>query len=239
MLEPATRPTDQPSIASAPNDPGEAPLAAPPADGALHGFDSAARTSFKALNRWFMVPVQRAGLGAWLGSPIGGWMLLLRVRGRRSGLVRETPLSYLVAEGSIWVIAGFGPDTQWYRNLLANPDVEVVLPGRRVRASATEVRTAAVRARIIPVLVRATGLPSLLAGLNPWRASDERILEALDFVPLIRIDPADGPIEAGPDDPGGSGWLWRQGLVAAATLASGVVILRCRRAVRGRGQLPS
>ena len=76
-----------------------------------------------------MIPIHRAGLGAWLGSPIGGCMLLLRVRGRKSGIVRETPLNYLVADGSVWIVAGFGPATEWYRNLLADPAVEVVLPG--------------------------------------------------------------------------------------------------------------
>jgi deazaflavin-dependent oxidoreductase (nitroreductase family) len=208
-------------------------------DGVLHGLDPAARAAFKALNRWFMVPVLRAGLGGWLGSPIGGWMLLLRVRGRRSGIVRETPLSYLIAEGSIWVVAGFGPDTQWYRNLLADPLVEVVLPGRRVAATAVEVLEPAARARVIPALVRATGLPSFLGGMNPWRDDDEAILRATDFVPLLRIDPLDGPIAAGPDDPGGSAWIRRQAIVLAGSLAAAAVLGGAVRALRRRGQLPS
>jgi deazaflavin-dependent oxidoreductase (nitroreductase family) len=207
-----------PAEFTAPASAADPPLAAPPADGALHGFDDMARRAFKALNRWFMIPVHRAGLGAWLGSPLGGWMLLLRVRGRRSGVVRETPLSYLVADGSVWVMAGFGPATQWYRNLLADPAVEVLLPGRRITGTATEVRSPAVRARILPQLVRVTGLPSFLAGINPWTATDDRVLAALDFVPLVRIDADDGWLEPGPDDPGGHGWIWRQALVLGVSL---------------------
>lgn len=210
-----------------------ASLAPPPANGVMHGLDPAARAAFRLLNRWFMIPIQRAGLGAWLGSPLGGWMLLLRVRGRRSGVIRETPLSYLVAEGSIWVVAGFGPDTQWYRNLLACPDVEVVVAGRRLAATAVEVRSPSVRARVIPALIRATGLPSFLGGMNPWRDTDESLLQATDFVPLIRIDPVSGPIEAGEDDPGGSAWVWRQGVMVGASLAAAVVL---RRAMRGPGR---
>ena len=213
--------------------PADPPLADAPADGALHGLDPLAHRAFKVLNRWFMVPLHRAGLGAWLGTPVGGWMLLLRVRGRKSGLVREIPLSYLVADGSVWVVAGFGPRTEWYRNLLAEPAVEAWLPGRRVTGTAVEIRTPAVRARILPALVRATGLPSFLGGVNPWRASDDRILAAFDFVPLIRIDTDEGWLDAGPDDPGGRAWVWRQTLVLAASwLAWRVVSRLVRRLLR-------
>lgn len=198
--------------------PAEPPLAEPPSGGALHGFDPIAHRAFKALNRYFMIPIHRAGLGAWLGSPLGGCMLLLRARGRKSGVVRETPLNYLVADGSVWIIAGFGPRTEWYRNLLADPAVEVLLPTRRLAGTAVEVRSPAVRARIIPALIRATGLPSFLAGVNPWTATEAQITDALDFVPLIRIDPADGWLDPGPDDPGGRAWIWRQALVLGASL---------------------
>jgi deazaflavin-dependent oxidoreductase (nitroreductase family) len=209
--------------------PEEPPLADPPAGGALHGLDPIARRGFKALNRYFMIPMHRAGMGAWLGSPIGGWMLLLRVRGRKSGIVRETPLNYLVADGSVWIVAGFGPATEWYRNLLADPAVEVWLPTRHLAGTAVEVRSPAVRARILPALIRSTGLPSFLAGVNPWTATDTRIIDALDFVPLIRINPADGPLDPGPDDPGGNAWIWRQALVLGASL---LVMRALRRLVR-------
>ena len=64
--------------------------------------------------------------------------------------MRETPLNYLVADGSVWIIAGFGPETEWYRNLLADPAVEVVLPTRRLAGTAVEIPSPAVRARILP-----------------------------------------------------------------------------------------
>jgi deazaflavin-dependent oxidoreductase (nitroreductase family) len=215
-------PTTDPALA-------EPPLAEPPSGGALHGLDPLAHRAFKALNRYFMIPIHRAGLGAWLGSPIGGCMLLLRVRGRKSGVVRETPLNYLVADGSVWIVAGFGPATEWYRNLLADPAVEVLLPTRRLAGTAVEVRSPAVRARIIPALIRATGLPSFLAGVNPWTATEAQITDALDFVPLIRIDPADGWLDPGPDDPGGRAWIWRQALVLGVSL---LVLRALRRLLR-------
>ena len=179
----------------------------------------ALRATINRLNRWLMVPALAAGLGQWVGTPIGGYILLLRTRGRRTGLVREAPLSYLVADGAIWVLAGFGRATNWYRNLLVAPEVDVQLPGRRVRCLAEEVDDPEVRLQVAPRLVRASGLPGTLIGCNPWTAPAERILEQLEGVPLVRLRPIDGPIAAGPDDPGGRAWLWRQSIVAVAALA--------------------
>ena len=193
------------------------PLADPPlGEGAWAVAGPVMHRGFKILNRWFMVPLHRAGLGAWISTPIGGYMLLLRVRGRKSGVVRETPLSYLVAEGSAWVMAGFGPRTEWYRNLLADPHVEAWMPGGRRSGIATEELDPVVRARILPALTKATGAPAFMIALNPWTASDEEIVRALSWVPLVRFQPDEGPIDAGPDDPGGRAWIWRQAVVLGA-----------------------
>jgi deazaflavin-dependent oxidoreductase (nitroreductase family) len=154
-----------------------------------------------------------------MGTPIGGWLLVIRVRGRKSGLGHDVPLSYLVKDGSAWVMAGFGPGTQWYKNLVADPHVELVLPGRLpMRAIAEEVRNREIRARILPHLVRATGMPGYMAGADPFRAPAERILEVTSWVPLIRLMPEGEPLLAGPDDPGGHGWIWRQAAVLTLTV---------------------
>jgi deazaflavin-dependent oxidoreductase (nitroreductase family) len=193
------------------------PLAAAPSSEAWQAADPYLRTAFKALNRYFMVPLHRAGLGAWVSTPIGGYMVLLRIRGRKSGVMRETPLNYLIAEGAVWVIAGFGPKTEWYRNLVADARVEAWLPGRRFAATASEELNPRVRARILPALIRSTPLPGSMIGVNPLTAPDEAIIKALDWVPLIRIAPEGEWLEPGADDPGGSAWIWRQLLVLGAT----------------------
>jgi len=197
------------------------PLPAPPtpAGGAGPGW-RLSRIAFKYLNRWAVVPFHRAGLAAWLGTPLAGCQLLLTTTGRTSRLPRSTPLGYLVAEGTAWVMAGYGPLTLWYRNLLADPRVDVLLPARPpFRAVAEEVLDPTVRARIIPQLVRSMRLPGAMIGTDPGTASDERILELTAWVPLIRLRPEEGELEPGPDDPGGLGWVWRQTVVALASLA--------------------
>jgi len=209
------------SPAGAERDPAFPALADPPAlSGGWAWIQPYVRPAFITLNRYVMLPLHRAGLGAWLATPVMGYMLMLRVRGRRTGLVRESPLSYLVAEGSVWVLAGFGRTTEWYRNLVVDPQVEVVLPGRSFAAVAEEVPDPAVRARIMPALVRATGLVGFTIGVNPWTAGDEAVLAVLDWIPLVRITPESGPIEAGPDDPGGKAWIWRQGLLLGLSVVA-------------------
>jgi len=203
------------------------PLAEVPSDGLWGAVAAPLHTAFKVFNRWFMVPAHHAGLGAWVSTPVGGWILLLRVRGRKSGVVRETPLNYVVESGSVWVMAGFGRTSEWYRNLIADPGVEVRLPGRRFACTAEEVLDPAVRSRMIPRLVRATGLPGTMVVPLPWTTPDEEILDAVPWVPLVRIRARDGtPIEAGHDDPGGDAWVWRQALAVAATFIAWRLVKR-------------
>jgi deazaflavin-dependent oxidoreductase (nitroreductase family) len=182
----------------------------------------ASRTAFRYANRYAMVPFHRAGLAAWLGNPLTGWQLLLTTTGRKSGLRRPTPLGYMVADGAVWVLAGYGSATLWYRNLLADPAVEVLLPARPPFAGiATEIVDPSVRARVIPRLVRSMALPGTMIGCLPWSAPDERILELTAWVPLVRVVPADGTLLVpGPDDPGGLGWTWRMLVATLATVAA-------------------
>lgn len=196
-------------------------LAEPPSGGLWALAAPSLRALFKAFNRWFMLPAHRAGLAPWVSTPFGGWILVLRVRGRNSGRIRETPLNYLVEDGAVWVMAGFGRRTEWYRNLLADPAVEVRLPGRRFAGTAEEVPDPSTRARVMPRLVRSTGIPGMMVVPSPWTAPDEEILDATAWVPLVRIRARDGTaIGPGPDDPGGRAWVWRQALVAGASVVA-------------------
>ena len=180
----------------------------------------ASHSAFRWLNRGFMVPLHRAGLAAWLGNPATGWQLLLTTTGRRSGLPRDTPLGYVVAEGAAWVMAGYGEGTLWYKNLQADPQVQVLMPARPPFAAlATPVDDPAARARIIPRLARSMALPGSMIGAVPNAISDERIITLTEGVPLIALRPANGDtLVAGPDDPGGHAWIARQLGAAAAAL---------------------
>ena len=58
---------------------------------------------------------------------LGSGFLLLTHRGRVTGEPRQAVLEIVEREdsGAITVVAGFGPRTDWYRNVQAHPDVTV------------------------------------------------------------------------------------------------------------------
>jgi deazaflavin-dependent oxidoreductase (nitroreductase family) len=73
----------------------------------------------------------RLGVSVW-GSRI------LRVRGRKSGEWRSSPVNLLTFQGNRYLVAPRG-DTQWVRNIRVSNEGELVLGGRIERFRAVEV----------------------------------------------------------------------------------------------------
>jgi deazaflavin-dependent oxidoreductase (nitroreductase family) len=177
------------------------------------------RHRLRRLNRWLVVPLFRMGLGGVFGDPLGGWLMVLRTRGRRSGRVREVGLDYVIHRGSIYCLAGFGPTTAWLLNLQADPVVDVLLPGRAVRGHAEVVLDPDERSRVIPKVVRAAGFAALSVDRDPWHVDDARLVAEVGDLPLVRIRVRG--LAAGPADPGGSFWIVK----FAASLALAALLL--------------
>ena len=79
------------------------------------------RRIFKSFNR-FMLLLWRLGLGAWgNGTSIGGSLMVLKHTGRKTGLIRHTPVNYTVVDGDVYCTAGFGRLSDWYLNIMAQP----------------------------------------------------------------------------------------------------------------------
>jgi deazaflavin-dependent oxidoreductase (nitroreductase family) len=98
-------------------------------------------------------------------------ILILTTTGRRTGLRRRTPLQYEEVEGRIVVAAGWGTRSDWFRNLEANPRVELRIGPRRFHAIAHPVTDPERIAdflelrlrrhpRMIGLILRAEGLPA-------------------------------------------------------------------------------
>lgn len=64
------------------------------------------------------------------GPIIGRFVLLLTTTGRKSGLPRVTPLQYEVVDGAIYIGSARGTKADWFRNILANPCVQVQVKSR-------------------------------------------------------------------------------------------------------------
>jgi deazaflavin-dependent oxidoreductase (nitroreductase family) len=60
-----------------------------------------------------------------LGPLIGRIVLLLTTTGRKTGKRRVTPLQYEEIDGVYYIGAARGVKADWFRNLVANPQVEV------------------------------------------------------------------------------------------------------------------
>jgi hypothetical protein len=80
------------------------------------------RNAFRVLNRYFMVPLFRSGLGAWVVSPWAGYIMVLTTIGHKSGQPRHTPVNYALVDGDVCCLAGFGSAAHWARNLAAAPE---------------------------------------------------------------------------------------------------------------------
>ncbi len=66
-----------------------------------------------------------------LGPSYGRLVLLLTTVGRKSGLPRVTPLQYEEVDGKFYVAAARGQKADWFRNIQANPGVEVWVRDKR------------------------------------------------------------------------------------------------------------
>jgi deazaflavin-dependent oxidoreductase (nitroreductase family) len=86
----------------------------------------------------FRLPIQLYHLG--LGGLLGNRFLLLTHIGRKSGRERETVLEvvrYDQATTTFIVAAGFGPESDWFRNIRIHPQVSVQCGRRRWKMVAT------------------------------------------------------------------------------------------------------
>jgi deazaflavin-dependent oxidoreductase (nitroreductase family) len=184
---------------------------------------------FLYLNRWLVRPVLRSPFGRFIGTALTPQLLLLRTRGRRTGVVREAPLGYVIRDGFVYVVAGYGVGTPWYLNLLDNPTVEVVLPGRTIRGVAESVTDEAEWLRSYRALIGSFGLIGRVVEGDPSRMDDATLLATHRSLPVVRIRALEppGPTVAGAWDPGGHGRLIAWAIVAAAGLSA--LTLRSRR----------
>ncbi len=144
----------------------------------------------------FRAPVcfYRWGLG-WL---FGHRLLMLSHTGRRTGLRHQTVLEvveYRKQGPEVIVANGFGPNSDWVRNIEAKPDEEVCVGSSCFRAShrflgedeaSTVIQAYERRNRLFAPLVRA-GFSWLLG--SPYRSGETDRRRPVRQIPLIAFRP--------------------------------------------------
>ncbi len=129
-------------------------------------------------------------------APIGKMVLLLTTIGRKSGQPRMTPLQYEEVDGAYYIGSARGTEADWYKNLVACPQVELQIGQRRVTARAETIsdpeRIADFLALRLDRHPRMLGMMMLLEGLppHPTRAQLEHAAQHLALVKFtpIRVD---------------------------------------------------
>ncbi len=164
------------------------------------------RQGFKYVNR-FMLFMWRLGLGQWINiwpDGIGRIMVIVHT-GRKTHMVRRTPVNYAMVDGELYCVAGFGHRADWYQNILHNSQVEVWLPDGWWAGVAEEVTDSKLRLPLIRAVLVASGFAGRMAGFTPEMSN-----EALDSLTadyrLVRIQRTCGCTGAG--GPGELAWVW-------------------------------
>ena len=101
--------------------------------------------------------------------------MVIKHCGRKSGKEYLTPVNYAVVDGEVYCTAGFGSISDWYRNMMANPDVEILLPKGWRKAKAEDVSNSPNRIYLMRQVIIGSGFAGLLFGVNQKKLNDEQL----------------------------------------------------------------
>jgi len=183
----------------------------------------ALRQGFRQGNR-AMVLGWRLGAGSFMNqSWLSGQIMVITHTGRSSGRRYRTPVNYARFGDDVYCIAGFGAGSDWYRNVLAHPRVEVWLPcgtfGGPVgwwQATAEVVTDEAFRLERMRDVLVASGFAGRLDGFRGDLPDDELRVMTQQY-PLLRL--AFDEARTGSGGPGDLAAVWQVAASALAVLA--------------------
>lgn len=167
------------------------------------------RQGFKKYLNPFMLTMWRLGLGIWfkVWPEISGSVMVLTHIGRKTGIKRYQPLNYAIVDDDIYCVAAFGSISDWYRNIKADPNVEVWLPDGWWAGVAKDVSDSPERIQLVRQVMIGSGFAAYAAGLNPRTMTDEVLDAESQKYRLLRIHRT-AP-RTGPGGPGELGWVWQ------------------------------
>jgi len=165
------------------------------------------RQGFKYFNR-FMLLMWRLGLGTWVNiwPAVIGRIMVISHKGRKTGLSRQTPVNYTIIDRDIFCTAALGEKSDWYKNMMKNPEVEVWLPGSWWVGVAEDVTDSEIRFPYLRQVLIASGFAARAAGINPHTIPEDEFEVVTKSYRLIRIQRSEA--RTGKGGPGGLAWIW-------------------------------
>lgn len=140
------------------------------------------------MNR-FMVWMWKRGWGKWINfwPAVVGRIMVIKHRGRKSGKEYLTPVNYALVEGEVYCTAGFGSISDWYRNMLVNPQVELWLPDSKHAACAEDISDSPNRLFLLRQVIIASGFAGPMFGVNQKKLNDEQFDQATKDYRLVHF----------------------------------------------------
>lgn len=154
---------------------------------------SATRKPPSGMTRWFFR--QPIHLYRWrMGWVMGDRFLLLNHVGRNSGRPRQAVVEVVRhdPESDCYVIcSGWGEQSQWYQNVMAAPDVSIVVGRRRLAVHAQRLDAEAAGAAMVDYAARHPGAARKLAGYLGFESDggDESYRQVGAALPFLRLCP--------------------------------------------------
>jgi deazaflavin-dependent oxidoreductase (nitroreductase family) len=145
------------------------------------------RRFFKVMNKGMLL-MWRLGMGPWVNfwPAVVGRIMVVTHTGRKSGLKRQTPCNYAIIDGDIYCVTMSISD--WYRNIKADPNIEVWLPDGRWNATAEEIPNDETNLPILRQVMIAGGFAApTFGGINPHKASDAELADKCRDEHIFRI----------------------------------------------------
>ncbi len=153
---------------------------------------AALRDTFRGLNR-FMVILWRLGFGPMFGwfPSTAGRILVLHHVGRRTGRLFQSPVNFAIVDDTWFCVAAFGNRTDWYRNLMQRPRVEVWAPDGRWTVDVEDVSDRADRTDLIREVLLASGFAAPAFGIDPRSLTDAELEAASADYRLLALHRAE------------------------------------------------
>ncbi|MFZ6026168.1 MAG: nitroreductase family deazaflavin-dependent oxidoreductase [Chloroflexota bacterium] len=131
-----------------------------------------------------------------LGGLLGRRFVLLKHIGRKSGQLRQAVVEvvhYDQAMGAYFVASGFGEKADWYKNLMAHPDITIQVGNQRMNVHAERLPLPQATEIMLDYNRRHPAALRTLSGLLGYRTdgseADVRFLAGV--VPIIALTPVE------------------------------------------------